>query len=82
MSGAAHRGSGVANPSPAIFGPNEDEPLDVKASLRLFEELRIQINNERDASLAPVTIEEIAAGFLRVANEAICRPIRTSVIRG
>lgn len=63
--------------SPAIFGPNEDEPLDVKASRKLFEEMRAQVNAERSQELPPLSVEEIAAGFLRVASEAVCRPIRT-----
>lgn len=28
------------------------------------------------ASQTPLSIEEIAMGFIRVANEAMCRPIR------
>ncbi|KAI4864419.1 Hydantoinase B/oxoprolinase-domain-containing protein [Hypoxylon rubiginosum] len=58
---------------PKIFGPNEDLPLDIDASQRLFEDLTIEINKE---STVTFTLEQVAAGFLDVANEAMCRPIR------
>ncbi|KAH8892116.1 hypothetical protein GQ53DRAFT_863833 [Thozetella sp. PMI_491] len=59
---------------PKIFGPNEDLPLDIEASRKLFEEITEQINQDAAAKL---TVEEVAAGFLDVANESMCRPIRT-----
>ncbi|KAK0372786.1 hydantoinase B/oxoprolinase [Colletotrichum limetticola] len=63
---------------PKIFGPNEDLPLDVDASRRLFEELTASINKDEGTTL---TVEQAAAGksrsFLDVANESMCRPIRT-----
>lgn len=59
---------------PQIFGPNENEGLDMDASLRAFEALTAQINAETQRSL---TVDEVAHGFLRVANEAMCRPIRS-----
>ncbi|RFU32335.1 hypothetical protein B7463_g3957, partial [Scytalidium lignicola] len=58
---------------PKIFGPNEDLPLDQDASRKLFEELTIEINKSVDVHL---TLEEVATGFLDVANETMCRPIR------
>jgi len=30
----------------------------------------------KSKSLAEMTLEEVALGFVRVANEAMCRPIR------
>ncbi|CAG8570843.1 4023_t:CDS:10 [Paraglomus occultum] len=60
---------------PKIFGPNEDQPLDVKATQERFEELLNEIN----LSVSPdkyMTIDEIAFGFIKIANEAMCRPIR------
>lgn len=60
--------------SPKIFGPNEDEGLDIEASRTLFEQLANEINGSNSDKLS---IEEVAAGFLRIANEAMCRPIRT-----
>lgn len=64
----------VADISPHIFGPNEDEPLDLDASRRLFADLTEEINKGKNDKLS---VEQVAAGFLRVANETMCRPIRT-----
>lgn len=58
---------------PSIFGPNEDQPLDLEASQKLFKEIAVRINKETNMNMS---IEEIAAGFLDVANETMCRPIR------
>ena len=58
---------------PRIFGPNENEGLDVDASRRAFEELTERINRETHKQLS---VDEVAQGFLRVANEVMCRPIR------
>lgn len=59
---------------PKIFGPNEDEGLDISASRKLFEEITAEINRDKPDKL---TVEQVAAGFLNVANETMCRPIRT-----
>ncbi|KAG7451405.1 uncharacterized protein BT62DRAFT_927107 [Guyanagaster necrorhizus] len=59
---------------PKIFGPNEDEALDIDVTRRLFEELTAKISAEKGIKMTP---EEVASGFLRVANEAMSRPIRT-----
>lgn len=64
---------------PSIFGPNEDQPLDVKSTREEFEKLAGQINAYRknqDPSVKDMTVEEIALGFVDVANETMCRPIR------
>lgn len=64
---------------PSIFGPNEDQPLDVKSTREEFEKLARQINAYRknhDPSAKDMTVEEIALGFVDVANETMCRPIR------
>ncbi|CAK4080949.1 unnamed protein product [Aphanomyces euteiches] len=58
---------------PHIFGPNEDEPLDVEGTRKAFEVLTTEINASHKTNYS---LEEIASGFLRVANEAMCRPIR------
>ncbi len=58
---------------PKIFGPKEDEPLDYESSYQAFDEIKTRINAETGENL---TTEEVAMGFLRVANEAMCRPIR------
>lgn len=64
---------------PSIFGPKENLPLDYKATRKAFEELAVEINSHRksqDPLVRSMTIEEIALGFVNVANEAMCRPIR------
>ncbi|PNY10004.1 5-oxoprolinase-like protein [Trifolium pratense] len=64
---------------PSIFGPNEDQPLDVKSTIEKFEKLAGNINAYRknqDPSAKDMTVEEIALGFVDVANETMCRPIR------
>ncbi|KAI9911947.1 hypothetical protein PsorP6_008872 [Peronosclerospora sorghi] len=61
---------------PKIFGPNENEPLDVAGSKQAFEDLTKEINASSGTSGSIYTMEEVASGFLRVANEAMCRPIR------
>jgi len=55
---------------PFIFGPGEDEPLDVDGAVHAFEELASR------PEAAGKTVEQLAFGFLQVANEAMCRPIR------
>lgn len=64
---------------PSIFGLKEDQPLDIKATREEFEKLAKQINSYRksqDPSAKDMTVEEIALGFVNVANETMCRPIR------
>ncbi|KAF7560877.1 hypothetical protein G7046_g3252 [Stylonectria norvegica] len=59
---------------PKIFGKNEDEGLDAEASRKVLQELADQVNNETGKNL---TADEVAYGFLTVANEAMTRPIRS-----
>ena len=59
---------------PSIFGPEENLPLDVASSITAFETLRDSIGKE--LSKSDYHIDEVAYGFIRVANEAMCRPIR------
>lgn len=62
---------------PKIFGPSENEPLDKEASLLQFRQLQAEINEYLVASgKAALSTAEVAMGFIRVANEAMCRPIR------
>ncbi|KAL3486704.1 Hydantoinase B/oxoprolinase-domain-containing protein [Aspergillus germanicus] len=58
---------------PKIFGENEDQPLDVEIVRKKFIALTDEINRDTGDSLTP---EEVACGFLDVANETMCRPIR------
>ncbi|KAK0728665.1 Hydantoinase B/oxoprolinase-domain-containing protein [Lasiosphaeria miniovina] len=59
---------------PKIFGKNEDEGLDPEASKRALQELADQINKETGKQM---DVDEVAYGFLTVANEAMTRPIRS-----
>lgn len=58
---------------PKIFGESETEPLDVEASREKFQALRADINAQSKSQL---TLDEIVYGFIKVANETMCRPIR------
>jgi len=64
---------------PKIFGPNKDQELGSQAAkdafTRITEEINaynanVNMNNVRK------TIPEVALGFVQIANEAMCRPIR------
>jgi len=64
---------------PSIFGPNEDEPLNVDGARAAFEDMitkQQQEGGSKTSSSSPRSIESLAYGFLQVANEAMCRPIR------
>lgn len=69
---------------PKIFGDSEDQPLDHEAAKSAFVNLTERINEDyRRKKLAIKTAEEVALGFLQVANEVMVRPIREiSVMRG
>ncbi|KAI1208236.1 Hydantoinase B/oxoprolinase-domain-containing protein [Annulohypoxylon truncatum] len=58
---------------PAIFGPDENLPLDYEVTKNKFIDLTNSINAGSAIHKSP---EEVALGFLAVANEAMCRPIR------
>ncbi|GEQ69685.1 hypothetical protein JCM33374_g3359 [Metschnikowia sp. JCM 33374] len=60
---------------PRIFGPNEDESLDLDASATKFEALTAEIN-AANPGMSPMTSQEVAFGFIKVANETMARPIR------
>uniref|UniRef100_A0A8C3UP46 5-oxoprolinase n=1 Tax=Catharus ustulatus TaxID=91951 RepID=A0A8C3UP46_CATUS len=70
---------------PRIFGPGEDQPLCRDSAVAAFRHLAATIGDFRsatgdsavpDVSPEPPSVEEVALGFIRVANEAMCRPIR------
>ncbi|XP_037237112.1 5-oxoprolinase isoform X3 [Falco rusticolus] len=65
---------------PCIFGPGEDQPLCREAAAVAFGELAARIDAFLASTTAgthqPLSVEEVAMGFVRVANEAMCRPIR------
>eukprot|EP00879_Flechtneria_rotunda_P005621 GHRR01005917.1.p1 GENE.GHRR01005917.1~~GHRR01005917.1.p1 ORF type:complete len:999 (+),score=358.22 GHRR01005917.1:340-3336(+) len=62
---------------PKIFGPKENEPLDATGTVSAFEELTAAINASEESAKKPAkTVDEVAMGFIQVANETMCRPIR------
>ena len=63
---------------PKIFGPKEDQPLDRDITAQKFSALTEEINQQqRQDGAAIFTPEEVALGFLNVANEGMARPIRS-----
>jgi 5-oxoprolinase (ATP-hydrolysing) len=69
---------------PKIFGPTEDQPLDIDASRAAMAAMTDRINTfYRSKHRRPLCVEEVALGFIQVANEVMARPIREiSVMRG
>lgn len=61
---------------PKIFGPNEDQPLGVEVTRKKFNELTDTINAEIRGNRPEMTVEEVALGFLQVANLNMAKPIR------
>ncbi|KAJ5988288.1 hypothetical protein N7481_003498 [Penicillium waksmanii] len=64
---------------PRIFGPDENQGLDEQASRDLFEKLTVEIN-EKIASSGhsnKMSPDEVAFGFIKIANETMTRPIRS-----
>lgn len=64
---------------PCIFGPGEDQPLSPEASRKALEAVASEVNSfltSGSCPASPLSLEEVAMGFVRVANEAMCRPIR------
>lgn len=63
---------------PKIFGPKENEPLDIEATRLAFVELTNRINQDNVAQgIRTLSMHEVALGFIKVANEAMSRPIRS-----
>ena len=68
----------VASEFPRVFGQNENEEIDLHLSKSAFENL---IKEHKE--LQGFSTEELAMGFIKVANEAMCRPIREmTMMRG
>ncbi|XP_059148899.1 5-oxoprolinase-like [Physella acuta] len=67
---------------PCIFGKDENMPLDKQATMEAFDKLTAEVNafltsqHNEDSPFTPMSREEVALGFIRVANETMCRPIR------
>lgn len=58
---------------PAIFGPNEDQSLDYGICEEKFTALAAQISEQTNMQK---TAQEVAFGFVKVANESMARAIR------
>ncbi|KAF8752921.1 Hydantoinase/oxoprolinase N-terminal region [Rhizoctonia solani] len=77
--------SAGAEPGPACYrSPNprslpkdfrkiENEPLDMEASKSAFEKVAKEVRSSADKDY---TLDEVIYGFIKVANETMCRPIR------
>ena len=66
---------------PAVFGPEGDQPLDTDAPRRAFGALAAEI--ARETGDAPMAVEELAEGFLRIAVTGMANAIKEiSVARG
>lgn len=62
---------------PKIFGPDENEPLDIDGSRLAMQKIVDELNNNKqDSQYCSRSVEDVAMGFVKVANEAMCRPIR------
>ena len=63
---------------PKIFGKSENEGLDAEASKEQFEELTATINKGLEGmGKDKMSPDEVAFGFVTVANETMTRPIRS-----
>ncbi|KAJ5802249.1 uncharacterized protein N7503_004699 [Penicillium pulvis] len=64
---------------PSIFGKGENQGLDEQRSRELFEQLAQDINAEmaQGGQGKGMTPDEVAFGFIKVANETMTRPIRS-----
>uniref|UniRef100_A0A8D3BLT0 5-oxoprolinase, ATP-hydrolysing n=1 Tax=Scophthalmus maximus TaxID=52904 RepID=A0A8D3BLT0_SCOMX len=61
---------------PKIFGPGENEPLSSEETMKHFRHLTQEINLSLISNQSQMSVEDVAMGFIHVANEAMCRPIR------
>lgn len=65
----------VVNDFPSIFGENADMPLDVETTKQKFRDLAADVAAQTGQDLSA---EQVALGFLDVANETMSRPIRNA----
>ena len=73
---------GRINPDffPKVFGPNRNSKLDIEKTRVAFEDLRKVVNSKTNSNF---TIEELAIGFVNIANEKMASAIKkVSVSRG
>lgn len=69
---------------PKIFGPDENQSLDLAGAREAMQHLANTINSSyQRRNTSPLSVEQVALGFIQVANEQMVRPIReVSVMRG
>jgi len=61
---------------PQVFGPSSDSPINPALSLQGMEEMTREINGVLNPdNQNQLSVEEAALGFVRIANEAMARPI-------
>ncbi|KAF4119293.1 5-oxoprolinase (ATP-hydrolysing) [Geosmithia morbida] len=60
---------------PSVFGPGSNEPLDLEIVKEKFRVIADDFNAQTSQHLTP---EEVACGFINVANETMSRPIRNA----
>lgn len=65
----------VLSSFPSIFGPSADQPLDTEVIIQKFSDITADFNAQTGQNLSP---EDVALGFLNIANEAMSRPIRNA----
>ncbi|KAF4336972.1 hypothetical protein FBEOM_9162 [Fusarium beomiforme] len=65
----------VLSSFPAIFGESGDQELDIDIVAQKFKDITEHFNRQTSQCLKP---EEMALGFLNVANETMSRPIRNA----
>jgi len=65
---------------PNVFGHNRDRPLDISESIQRMKDIAGEIEKSQGIKM---TVEELALGFIRIANEVMSRPIKElSIARG
>ncbi|WKT50691.1 Hydantoinase B/oxoprolinase [Fusarium oxysporum f. sp. vasinfectum] len=65
----------VLSSFPAIFGESGDQEIDTEIVASKFEKITQDFNRQTSQDL---TREEVASGFLNIANEIMSRPIRNA----
>ena len=65
----------VLSSFPSIFGESGDQKLDTEIVEKKFKEITTEFNRQTSQNLTP---EEVASGFLNIANETMSRPIRNA----
>ena len=58
---------------PAVFGREQRSPLNVEASRVQLRKILLKVNQVLNQSMSEI---DLALGYVRIANEAMCRPIK------